>query len=92
MHINWHYWFDAIENNKTAILAFLGLVVSSGVKTLPLPGTPWGWATAYTWIYDWSHQFLNVTNTRLATTAVPTPPEPAANPHILPPQPAEVKP
>ena len=80
MTINWHYWGDALLNNKGAILAFAGLLISSGVKTLPLPNTPWAMANIYTWFYDWSHQFLNITNTRLATTAVPTPPEPAANP------------
>jgi hypothetical protein len=77
MSIDWKYWGDCITNNKASILAIGGLIVSSGVKTLPLPGCTWDIKTTYTWLYDWSHQFLNVTNTRLSTAVVPTPPEPA---------------
>lgn len=78
MTINWHYWFEAVQNNKATILGFGGLLVSSAVRTLPLPGCTWNLSTVYTWFYDWSHQFLNVTNTRLSNAPVPTPPEPAA--------------
>lgn len=57
--------------NKVSIGAFAGLVISSGVKTLPPPGYPF---ELYTFLYDWSHQFLNITNTRLSTQQIITPP------------------
>lgn len=67
------YWYD----NRVPIMAGLGLIVSSAVKTLPAPGTTFSW---YTFVYDWAHQFLNITNTRLATTQIPTPPVSEAAP------------
>ena len=48
------------------------LLLTSAVKTFPLPGQPF---RMYTFLYDWSHQFLNITNTRLSPQPVITPPE-----------------
>lgn len=61
------YWYD----NRLPIISAASLLISSAVKTLPSPGTPFEW---YTFLYDWSHQFLNITNTRLTTATIPTPP------------------
>lgn len=63
------YWYD----NRLPIISGLTLLVSSAVKTLPPPGTPFSF---YTFFYDWSHQFLNITNTRLTTASVITAPGP----------------
>lgn len=62
------YWYD----NRLAILSGTTLLISSAVKTLPVPGTDFRW---YDFFYDWSHQFLNITNTRLTAASIPTPPE-----------------
>lgn len=67
------YWYD----NRLAIISGMTLLISSAVKTLPMPGTPFQW---YTFLYDWSHQFLNITNTRLDAKAPTTPPLPAGAP------------
>lgn len=69
------YWYD----NRLAIISGATLLVSSAVKTLPMPGTAFSW---YTFLYDWSHQFLNITNTRLNATPVITPPATAEVPPI----------
>lgn len=69
------YWYD----NRVPIMAGLTLLISSAVKTLPAPGTPFSF---YTFFYDWSHQFLNITNTRLTTQPIVTPP--AASGEMLP--------
>lgn len=52
----------------------IALMVTSAVKTFPLPGQPFN---LYTFMYDWSHQFFNITNTRLSSQPVITPPEAA---------------
>jgi hypothetical protein len=57
--------------NKISILSFGGLLLTSAVKVMPPPGTPFSF---YTFLYDWTHQFFNLTNTRLATTPINTPP------------------
>lgn len=61
------YWYD----NRLPIISGVTLLISSAVKTLPVPGTAFRW---YTFLYDWSHQFLNITNTRLTNATIPTPP------------------
>jgi hypothetical protein len=63
----WQYLYA----NKISILSFGGLLVTSAVKVMPPPGTPF---SLYTFVYDWTHQFFNLTNTRLATTPINTPP------------------
>lgn len=64
---------DYLYDNRVAIISGLTLLISSAVKTLPVPGTPFA---SYTFFYDWSHQFLNITNTRLNPVPPLTPPEP----------------
>jgi hypothetical protein len=59
--------------NKGTILAIGGLIVTSGIKTLPIPGEKF---KIYEWFYDWAHQFFNLPNNRLAHTEIPTPPIP----------------
>lgn len=71
------YWYD----NRLAIISGATLLISSAVKTLPMPGTSFQW---YTFLYDWSHQFLNITNTRLNPTPPATPPLPAGNAQLEP--------
>jgi len=63
----WTYLYG----NRVAIAAGVLGVVSAGIKTLPVPGAVF---SAYEWFYDWSHQFLNITNTRLTQAVVVTPP------------------
>jgi hypothetical protein len=58
--------FKYLYENKISILSFGGLLVTSAVKVLPLPGTPFN---LYAFMYDWLHQFFNLTNTRLTSKA-----------------------
>ena len=66
-----------IASHWLAASGYVALLTTSAVKTLPLPGQPF---SVYTFFYDWSHQFFNITNTRLSTEPVKTPPEAAPNP------------
>lgn len=77
MKIDWPKEWDYLYGNRVAIISGLTFLVSSAIKTLPTPGSTFD---PYTWFYDWSHQFLNITNTRLTTASVPTPPESAPVP------------
>ena len=63
----WNYLYG----NRVAIAAGVLAVLSAGIKTMPVPGAAF---SAYEWFYDWSHQFLNITNTRLTQAPVLTPP------------------
>lgn len=69
MKVNWPQFFAYLYGNRLAIEGALLFVVTSGVKTAPIPTT-----TMKLWMYDWLHQLFNITNTRLTTTPVPTPP------------------
>lgn len=55
--------------NKGVILFNGGLLVTSAIKVLPMPGTGF---QPYTFFYDWTHQFFNLTNTRLPVTQTNT--------------------
>lgn len=77
MHINWPALGNYLYGNRVAIISGVGLIVSSGVKSLPIPGRKF---STYEFVYDWSHQFLNITNTRLNTQPTITPPETAVSP------------
>ena len=79
MHVNWSQLGNYLYGNRVAIETTTILVVSAGIKTLPVPGQPF---SPYTWLYDWSHQFLNITNTRLNSTPTVTPPETAPIPNV----------
>lgn len=54
-----------VHDNRLPIVTFATLFITAGIKTLPIPGQPF---LLYTWFYDWTHQYLNITNTRLAAT------------------------
>jgi hypothetical protein len=69
----WQIIFGFLYAEKIVI----ALMVTSAVKTFPLPGQPF---KVYTFFYDWSHQFFNITNTRLSSQPVITPPQPAPEP------------
>jgi hypothetical protein len=43
--------------NKIALMSFGGLAITSAVKVMPPPGTPFN---LYTFLYEWAHQFLNL--------------------------------
>jgi hypothetical protein len=77
MTIPWKHLGDYFYDNRVAIISGITLLVSSAVKTLPLPQTTFD---GYAFFYDWAHQFLNITNTRPMTTPVITPPAAAAEP------------
>lgn len=72
MSIDWKHQLDYLYDNRVAIISGVTLLVGSAVKTLPQPGTQFD---NYTFFYDWAHQFLNITNTRLSTQPISTPPE-----------------
>jgi len=65
--MSWAYLYA----NRLPIISALSLIVGAAVKTAPPPGTKFD---LYTWAYDFSHQFLNITNTRLTAAPVVTPP------------------
>ena len=69
MHVNWGQVWDYVYGNRLAIEGGLLFVITSGVKTSPIPTT-----TLKLWVYDWLHQLFNITNTRLTTQPVVTPP------------------
>ena len=63
----WNYLYG----NRVAIAAGVLAVVSAAIKTMPVPGAVF---SIYEWFYDATHQFLNITNTRLTQAPVVTPP------------------
>jgi hypothetical protein len=76
LHIDWVQFLQYLYSNRLAIEGAVLFVVTSGIKTAPIPASRIG-----LWMYDWGHQLFNITNTRLTTTPVVTPPEsPAASP------------
>lgn len=77
MHIDWPRTWDYLYGNRVAIGAGFLALFSAAIKTLPAPGQAFN---GYTWFYDWTHQVLNITNTRLTAAPVITPPETAASP------------
>lgn len=69
MHVNWGQLWDYLYGNRLAIEGAVLFVVTSGIKTAPIPVSRIG-----LWMYDWGHQLFNITNTRLSTSPVVTPP------------------
>jgi hypothetical protein len=65
-----------IVNHKAVEL----LMITAIIKTAPVSSSGRWWETAYYWFYDGSHQFFNITNTRLNTQQIVTPPETQATP------------
>lgn len=70
-HVNWGQIWDYLYGNRLAIEGALLFVITSGVKTSPVPSS-----TMKLWMYDWLHQLFNITNTRLNTQPTVTPPSP----------------
>jgi hypothetical protein len=64
----WTYLHD----NRLPIIVGFTTVVTAAVKTAPVPTTGLG-----LWLYDFGHQMFNITNTRLSTVPIQTPPETA---------------
>lgn len=62
--------------HKLPILGALMMITTAAIATMPPPGQPFN---LYTWIYDWSHQVLNIKNTRLIGEPIPTPPADAGD-------------
>ena len=71
MKINWSQEWDYFYGNRVAIETSLFFGVTAAIKTLPVPGNQFHF---YEWFYDWTHQLLNITNTRLTSATIPTPP------------------
>jgi hypothetical protein len=67
--IDWRHVGDYLYDNRVAIEGAMLFVVTSGIKTAPIPASRIG-----LWMYDWGHQLFNITNTRLTTAPVVTPP------------------
>jgi hypothetical protein len=68
--ITWGSVINFIVNHKAVEL----LIITAGIKTIPNPDIPVSWMTIREWLYDWAHQFFNITNTRLNTQPTLTPP------------------
>lgn len=75
MHIDWGRAWDYLYGNRVAIGTGSMLALTAAIKTAPIPK-----ATGLLWIYDWFHQLLNITNTRLNTQQIITPPGNTASP------------
>jgi len=71
MFFDSHDFFDTVLKNKGVIIFNGGLLLTSAIKVLPPPGVPFD---IYTFVYDWTHQFLNITNTRLQSNPIIQPP------------------
>lgn len=75
MRINWSQVWAYLYGNRVAIGGGFMLIVTAAVKTAPVPRNVY-----LLWVYDWFHQTLNITNTRLNTQPIVTPPENTASP------------
>jgi hypothetical protein len=71
---------DYVTGHKATVFTFGGLMVTSAIRVMPPPGTPFD---LYTFMYDWSHQFFNLENRRLAPS-IPILAPPLANPAAAP--------
>lgn len=73
-------WADIatyLYGNRVAIGGGLMLIITAAVKTAPIPKNVY-----LLWVYDFFHQSLNITNTRLNTQPIITPPETQASPKV----------
>ncbi len=61
MHVNWKYWLDVINYHWASITVFGGLLVTSAIKSMPMPDGKSAW---YLFFYDWGHTFFNLPNPR----------------------------
>jgi len=58
-----------LHDNRLPIMAAIVTVITAAIKTSPIPNSVLG-----KWVYDFSHQLFNITNTRLTSQPVITPP------------------
>ena len=58
-----------LHDNRLPITAAIVTITTAAVKTSPIPTSTFG-----KWLYDFSHQLFNITNTRLTPTPIVTPP------------------
>jgi len=63
-----------LHDNRLPIMAAIVTVTTAAIKTSPIPDSALG-----KWVYDFSHQLFNITNTRLNSTPTVTPPAPSPN-------------
>lgn len=79
MNIDWGQVRDYLYGNRVAIGSGSMLALTALIKTAPVPVSTMG-----KWLYDFSHQLFNITNTRLIPGPVETPPgnkeEPVSHP------------
>lgn len=75
MHVDWGRVWDYLYGNRVAIGTGSMLALTAAIKTAPIPKS-----TSLLWVYDWFHQLLNITNTRLNTQPIVTPPGNTASP------------
>ena len=61
--------------HRLPIVVGLTTIITAAVKTSPVPSSTFG-----KWAYDFTHQLFNITNTRLISAPIPTPPEAAPIP------------
>lgn len=66
---------DYLYGNRVAIGSAVMLTVTAAIKTAPVPTSVFG-----KWAYDFGHQIFNITNTRMTSAPVITPPGTAASP------------
>lgn len=72
--MDWPRLGNYLYGNRAPIILGVTAIGTALVKTAPPPGQPFN---LYEWAYDFWHQFLNITNTRMNTTPTITPPSPA---------------
>ena len=65
-----------LHDNRLPIMAAIVTVITAAIKTSPVPNSVLG-----KWVYGFSHQLFNITNTRLNSTPTVTPPETASSPN-----------
>lgn len=77
MAVDWGQVRDYLYGNRVAIGTGSMLALTAAIKTAPIPKS-----IGLLWLYDWFHQLLNITNTRLNTQRILTPPEAQASPKV----------
>jgi hypothetical protein len=60
MNVNYSQIADYLYGNRVAIGLGFMTALTAAVKTAPAPRDH----TGYAWLYDFTHQLLNITNTR----------------------------
>lgn len=70
--IDWHSAWAYIYDNRLPISATATLVLTAAVKVMPTPDRKWlSIQTAKEFLFDFSHQYLNITNSRVKAEQPP---------------------